>query len=62
MPDQACANGLKLDDIPQDLQAISTIGRRIISLKLRFFKLYLLFGNMEHITRSMDPQSMFLQH
>ena len=36
MPDQACANGLKLDDIPQDLQAISTTERRIISLRLPF--------------------------
>ena len=36
MPDQACANGLKLDDIPQDLQEISTIERRIISLRLPF--------------------------
>ena len=35
MPDQACANGLKLDDIPQDLQEISTI-ERIISLRLPF--------------------------
>ena len=29
-------NGLKLDDIPQDLQEISTIERRIISLRLPF--------------------------
>ena len=36
MPDQACANGLKLDDIPQDLQEISTIERRVISLRLPF--------------------------
>ena len=36
MLDQACANGLKLDDIPQDLQEISNIERRIISLRLPF--------------------------
>ena len=36
MPDQACANRLKLGDIPQDLQEISTIERRIISLRLPF--------------------------
>ena len=36
IPDQACANGLKLDDIPQDLQEISTIQKRIISLRLPF--------------------------
>ena len=36
MPDQACANGLKLDDISQDLQEISTIERRIISLRMPF--------------------------
>ena len=27
MPDQACANGLKLDDIPQDLQQLLTLER-----------------------------------
>ena len=30
MPDQACANGLKLDDIPQDLSQLLTIERRLI--------------------------------
>ena len=36
LPNQACANGLKLDDIPQDFQEISTIERKIISLRLHF--------------------------
>ena len=32
MPDQACANGLQLhDDIPQDLQNIMPLERRVIS-------------------------------
>ena len=29
--DQACANGLQLHDIPQDLQHIMPLGRRVIS-------------------------------
>ena len=31
MPDQACANGLKLDDVPQDLDNLSTLERCLIS-------------------------------
>ena len=31
MPDQACANGLKLDDVPQDLDNLSTLERHLIS-------------------------------
>ena len=31
MPDQACANGLQLHDIPQDLQNIFPLERRLIS-------------------------------
>ena len=39
MPDQACANGLDLDNIPQDLQDISPLERRIISLHIPFITL-----------------------
>ena len=31
MPDQACASGLQLHDIPQDLQNIMPLERRVIS-------------------------------
>ena len=31
MPDQACANGLQLHDIPQDLQNILPLERRVIT-------------------------------
>ena len=31
MPDQTCANGLQLHDIPQDLQNIMPLERRVIS-------------------------------
>ena len=31
MPDQACANGFQLHDIPQDLQNILPLERRVIS-------------------------------
>ena len=34
MPDQACANNLNLDPIPQDLTELSTIERRLISYRL----------------------------
>ena len=36
MPDQACANGLQLHDIPQDLQNILPLERRIISPRIPF--------------------------
>ena len=32
MPDQACANDLNLDDIPQDLEELSTMERRLYRL------------------------------
>ena len=36
MPDQACVNSLKLDQIPQDLEMLLTIERQIISLQIPF--------------------------
>ena len=36
MPDQACANGLQLHDIPQDLQNIMPLERRVISQQIPF--------------------------
>ena len=36
MPDQTCANGLQLHDIPQDLQNTIPLERRIISPKIPF--------------------------
>ena len=36
MPNQACANGLGLDDMPKDLHDISPLERRIISLRIPF--------------------------
>ena len=39
MPDQACGNGLKLDDIPQDLLQLLTIERRLISYRLPFINI-----------------------
>ena len=32
MPDQACANGIKLDMIPDELKNLFSIERRVISL------------------------------
>ena len=36
MPDKACANGLQLHDIPQDLQNILPLERRVISPQIPF--------------------------
>ena len=36
MPDQACANGLQLQNIPQDLQNILPLERRVISPRIPF--------------------------
>ena len=36
MPDQACANGLQLHDIPQDLQNILPLERKVISSQMPF--------------------------
>ena len=36
MPDQACANGLQLHDIPQHLQNILPLERRVISPQIPF--------------------------
>ena len=36
MPDQACANVLQLHDIPQDLQKILPLERRVISPQIPF--------------------------
>ena len=36
MPDQACANGLQLHDIPQDLHNILLLERRVISPRIPF--------------------------
>ena len=36
MPDQACENGLQLYDIPQDLQNILPLERRVISPRIPF--------------------------
>ena len=39
MSDQACANNLNLDVIPQDLTELSTMERRLISYRLPFMTL-----------------------
>ena len=42
MPDQACANGLQLHDIPQDLQNIIPLERRVISLQILFITILIM--------------------
>ena len=45
MPDQACTNGLHLDDVPKDLHDISPLERRIISLHIPFITLIVICRN-----------------
>ena len=42
MPDQACANGLQLHDIPQDLQNIMPLERRVISPQIPFITILIM--------------------
>ena len=42
MPDQACANGLQLRDIPQDLQHIMPLERRVISPQIPFITMLIM--------------------
>ena len=39
MPDQACANGMLLDPIPQDLLHLSSLERHVISYQIPFITL-----------------------
>ena len=48
MPDQACANNLNLDDIPQDLTKLSTMERKLISYRLPFMTLIAMKRYGEH--------------
>ena len=42
IPDQACANGLQLHDIPQDLQNIIPLERRVISPRIPFITILIM--------------------
>ena len=42
MPDQACANGLQLHDIPQDLQNIMPLERRVILPQIPFITILIM--------------------
>ena len=42
LPDQACANSLQLHDIPQDLQNILPLERRVISPQIPFITILLM--------------------
>ena len=42
MPDQACANGLQLHDIPQDLQNIMPLERRVTSPQIPFITILIM--------------------
>ena len=55
MPNQACANGLKLDDIPQDLQQLLTLERRLISFRLPFITIIVMRRYGGHFKVSGPP-------
>ena len=61
MPDQACANGPYLDDMPKDLHDISPLERRIISLHIPFITLIVMHRYRGHYKMN-GPQLMFQQH
>ena len=42
MPDQACANDLLLHDIPQDLQHMTPLERRVISPRIPFITILIM--------------------
>ena len=42
MPDQACANGLKLHDIPQELDSITPLKCRCVAKCIPFFTILLM--------------------
>ena len=48
MPDQPCANDLQLHDIPQDLQHIMSLERRIISPQIPFITILIMRQYGDH--------------
>ena len=71
MPDQACTNGLDLDDMPKDLQDISPLERRIISLCIPFITLivmhrygghYKMNGPLVNVPTTLDHVIKILPH
>ena len=62
MPDQACANGFDLDNIPQNLQDISPLERQIISLCIPFITLIVMSRYGGHYKMNAPPSLMFQQH
>ena len=55
MPDQACANGLDLDNIPQDLHDISPLERWIILLHIPFITLIEMHRYEDHYKMNGPP-------
>ena len=55
MLDQACANGLDLDNIPQDLQDISPLERWIISFHTPFTTLVVMHRYGGHYKMNRPP-------
>ena len=54
MPDQACANGLKLHDIPQELDSITPLECRLVAKCIPFLTILLMKRYGWIITKSMD--------
>ena len=55
MPDQACANGLQLCDIPQDLQNIFLLERRVISPQTPFITIPVMRWYGDHYKVNCPP-------
>ena len=52
MPDEACANGLKLHDIPQELDSITPLECRLVAKCIPFLTILL----MKKICRTLQSQ------
>ena len=55
IPDQACANGLQLHDIPQDLQNIMPLERRVISPQIPFITILIMRQYGGHYKVNVPP-------
>ena len=62
MPDQACTNGLQLHDIPQDLQNILPLARRVISPRIPFITILVMKQYGGHYKVSGPPVNVPATH
>ena len=71
MPDQACGNGLQISRIPQELQDITPLERKVISLHIPFLTMlimgkyggpYKVNGPCVNVPTTLDQVIQMLSH